>query len=114
MLKINCFLLTVTLSFFSLFLFKGEDTLAFKTANTKHEISNDHTVNKCAISIDNSCEEFIHYEKQKRQNSLNHVLAYKPLSKRLFETNSHYLKVCDLLDVNLTVGKIIYPFHSFL
>jgi len=114
MLKINCFLLTVTLSFFSLFLFKAEGTLPLKTTSSKHEISYDHSVNKCAISIDNSCEEFIHYDKQKRQNSLNYAIAFKPLSKRLFETNSHYFKTCDFLDVNLTISKIVYPFHSFL
>ncbi|HMR15130.1 MAG TPA: hypothetical protein PKD13_01490, partial [Mariniflexile sp.] len=114
MLKINCFLLTVTLSFFSLVLFKGEGALALKTTSSKHEIRYDNSVNKTAISIDNSFEEFIHIDKQKRQNSINHVSVFKPSSNHLFQTDSHYLKVCDFLDVTLTVDKIIFPFHYFL
>ena len=114
MLKINCFLLTVTLSFFSLFLFKGEGTLALKTTSSKHEIRYDNSVNKTAISIDNSFTEFVHIDKQKRQNSINHVFVFKPAGNHLFQTDSHYLKGCNFLDVNLTVDKIIFPFHSFL
>ena len=114
MLKINCLLLTVTLSFLSLFLFKTETNLAFKSVSQAHDIKIDYSINTCAISINNSFEELVRFDKLKKQNHVNYLKSYKPLNEVLVENNSHYLKACDFLDLNLTISKIVFPFHSFL
>ena len=114
MLKINCLLLTVTLSFFSLFLFKTEGNLAFKAVNHSHDIKIDQSVKTCAISASNSFVELLSFDKQKKQNQINYLESFKPLNKALVENNASYLKACDFLDLNLTIHKIIFPFHSFL
>tara|TARA_R110000868_G_scaffold195442_4_gene441114 strand:+ start:101 stop:436 length:336 start_codon:yes stop_codon:yes gene_type:complete len=111
MLKINCLLLTVSLSFFSLFLFKTEYAPSFKTATPTHKFENDCSLNTCAIVIPNSYEELIHFDKQ---NSGNHCNFFKPLNRVLLENNLLYLKACNFFDVNLTIDKIVFPFHSFL
>ncbi|WP_445736084.1 hypothetical protein [Mariniflexile sp.] len=114
MLKINCLFLTVTLSFFSLFLFKTESNLSYKSVSHPHDIKIDRSVNASAISINNSFEELVSFEKLKKQNHVNYSESYKPLNKVLLENNSNYLKACDFFNLNLTISKIIYPFHSFL
>jgi len=114
MLKINCLLLTVTLSFFSLFLIKTESNLAFKPTNHSHDLKIDHSINACAISTNNSFVELLSFDKQKKQSEINYLESFKPLNKALVENNSSYLKTCDFLDLNLTIHKIIFPFHSFL
>ncbi len=114
MLKINCFFLTITLSLFSLFLFKTESNLSFKPVNHPHNIKIDHSINACAISTNNFFEGFSNFEKLKKQNHVNYFESFKPLNKVLVENNSHYLKTCNFLDLNLTISKIVYPFHSFL
>ncbi|NCO63947.1 MAG: hypothetical protein GW827_08610 [Flavobacteriales bacterium] len=114
MLKINSLLFTVALSFFSLFLFKTESSLAYKPANHSHDIKIDHSINTSAISTNNSLVEFLSFDKLKKQNQINYLESFKPLNKVLFENNSRYLKICDFLELNLTIHKIIFPFHSFL
>ncbi len=111
MLKINCLLLTVSLSFFSLFLFKTEYIPSFKTATPTHKFENDYSLNACAIVNTNSYEELIYFDKQ---NNVNHFNSSKPLNRVLLENNSHYLKACNFFDINLTIDKIVFPFHSFL
>jgi hypothetical protein len=114
MLKINCLLFTVALSFISLFLFKTEGRLAYKPANHSHDIKIDHSINKCAISTNNSLVEFLSFDKLKKQNQINYLESFKSLNKVLVENNSRYLKTCDFLELNLTIHKKIFPFHSFL
>lgn len=114
MLKIKCLLLTVTLSFFSLFLFKTESSLAFKPVNHSHDIKIEHSINTSAISTNNSLVEFLSFDKQNKQNQINYLESFKPLNKVLVENNAHYLKKGDFLELNLTIHKIIFPFHSFL
>lgn len=114
MLKINCLLLTVTISFFSLFLFNTESAISFKKNTPIHEIKIDSSINTCAISIDNSYEELAHFDEQNVQNKLNHFQTFQPLSSILTANNSNYLKVCDFLNLNLTIDKIVFPFHTFL
>ena len=114
MLKINCLLLTVTLSFFSLFLIKTESSLAFKPVNHSHDIKIDHSINTSAISTSNSLVEFLSFDKQKKQNQINYLESFKPFNKVLVENNSRYLKTSDFLELNLTIREIVYPFHSFL
>lgn len=114
MLKINGLLLTVTISFFSLFLFKTEANLAFTPINNSHEIKVDKSTNACAISTNNSFVELLRLDKQKKQNQINLLETFKPLNKVLVENNTHYLKTCDFFELNLTISKIVFPFHSFL
>lgn len=114
MLKINCLLLTVTLSFFSLFLLKTESDFAFKTVNHSHDIKIDQSFNTSAISTNNSFLELLSFEKQKKQNQINYLESFKASDKVLVENNSRYLKSSDFLDLNLTIHEIIFPFHSFL
>jgi hypothetical protein len=114
MLKINWLFLTITLSFFSLFLLRTESNLSFKSVSHQHDIKSDYSINACAISINNSFEESLSFEKLKKQNHVNYLESFKPLNKVLVENNSHYLKTCNFLDLNLTISKIVYPFHSFL
>lgn len=114
MSKFNCFLLTVALSFFSVFLFKSESGIYFKTNTPIHHFKIDQSINACALSINNSYEELITFEKQKRLASGNSLNSIGSLSEALLDNNSNYLKACNLLDVNLTPSTIIYPFHSFL
>ena len=114
MLKINCLLITVALSFFSLFLFNSESSLVIKSINHTHDIKIDQSFNTCAISTNNSLEESIRFDKHKKQTNTNHFYTYKPLSKSHFDNSLQYLKVCDFFNLNLTIRKIVFPFHSFL
>lgn len=114
MLKTNCFLLTVALSFFSLFLFKTDSNFPIKLVNHPHDIKIDHSFNTCAISTNNSFVELLNFDKNKKPSHTNHFNTFKPLDKVLVENNSHYLKVCNFFNLNLTISKIVYPFHSFL
>lgn len=113
MLKFNCFLLTVTISFFSLFLFKTEGPIAYKTVTHTHEIKIDDFYNTCAISVDNSFRDLLSFTKQKL-TSANFFDTFTCLKKVFLEEGINYLKVCNLIDLNLTTRTIIYPFHSFL
>jgi hypothetical protein len=113
MLKINCLLFTVALSFFSLFLFKTDHNLSIKPINYPHEINVDHSINKCAISTNNSFVEILSFDKLKKHNQTNYLERQNSLLI-VSENNSRYLKTYDFFDLNLTISKIIYPFHSFL
>ncbi|SFZ89911.1 hypothetical protein SAMN05428642_101633 [Flaviramulus basaltis] len=114
MQKINFLFLTVSLSFFSLFLFKTESNLSVKSVNHSHDIKIDQSYNSCAISIDNSFDEILSFDEQKNQNQINYLESFKSLNRVLVENNSHYLRICQLFNLNLTIKKIVYPFHSFL
>ena len=113
MLRINCFLLTVAISFFSLFLFKTEGAVTFKTVSHTHDIKIDGLYNTLAISIDNSFRELLSFDKQKLTNT-NFIYTFTCLKNVFLETSFNYLKISNLLDLNLTTRTIIYPFHSFL
>lgn len=111
--RFNCFLLTVTISFFSLFLFKSENTTLFKAITHKHDIKIDGLYNTSAISADNSFHELLSFDKQKLTNS-NFIHTFTCLKKVFLDESFNYLKISNLLDINLTTRTIIYPFHSFL
>jgi len=113
MLRFNCFLLTVTISFFSLFLFKSEGAIAFNKVSHTHEIKIDGLYNTFAISADNSFHELLSFDKQKLTNT-NFIYTFTCLKNVFFDESSNYLKTSNLLDINLTTRTIIYPFHSFL
>lgn len=113
MLKFNYFILTVTISFFSLFLLKTEGVVAFKTVTHKHEIKIDGLYNTSAISANNSFHELLSFDKQKLPNT-NFIYTFTCLKNVLFDESSNYIKISNLLDLNLTTRTIIYPFHSFL
>ncbi|WP_100613806.1 hypothetical protein [Confluentibacter citreus] len=113
MLKFNCFLLTVTISFFSLFLFKTENTISFQAITHTHDIKIDGLYNTSAISANNSFLELLSFDKQKLTNA-NFIYTFTCLKKVFLDEGYNYLKVCNLIDLNLTTRTIIYPFHSFL
>lgn len=114
MLKINALLLTVTVSFFSLFLNKTESNLSFKAVNHSHDIKIDHSINACAISASNTTVEFFNFDKLKKQSQTNYLESFKPSNKVLVKNNTCYLKDCDFFNLNLTIREIVFPFHSFL
>ena len=114
MLKFNCLFLTVALSFFTLFLNKTEGDLTFKKNLPTHNLQDYHSLNTSAISVNNSFEELLTFHKHNQQPSVNHFFTISRLNEMLLGINLNYLKVCDFFDLNLTIGKIIYPFHSFL
>lgn len=113
MLKFYCFLLTVAISFFSLFLFKTEGAVVFKTGKHTHDIKIDDFYNTCAIFVNNSSYKVLNFDKQKLIN-VNFIYAFTCLKKVFLDEGANYLKACHLIDLNLTVRAIIYPFHSFL
>ena len=113
MSKFNCLLLTVALSFCSLILFHSEGSISFEKNTPVHHFKIDQSVNACAVSINNSYEELISFDKQKRLAGGHAFYPIKPLSKAFLDDNSNYLKACNFLDLNLTPTTIIYPFHSF-
>ena len=114
MSKFNCLLLTVALSFYSLILFHSEGGISFEKNSPTHTLKIDQSFNACAISIHNSYEELITFDKQKRLAGGNFFYAIKSLNEPFLDDNSNYLKACNFLDLNLTPTTIIYPFHSFL
>lgn len=114
MSKFNCLLLTVALSFYSLFLFNSERVISFEKNTPVHSFKIDYSINTSAISINNTYDELLNFDKQKRLASGRLFYAIKPLSKSLLDENSSYLKTCNLIDLNLTPTTIIYPFHFFL
>jgi hypothetical protein len=114
MLKINTLLLTVTLSFFSLFLNKTESNFSFKAVKHSHDIKIDHSINECAISASNTIVEFFNFDKLKKQSQTNYLESFKPSNNVLVKNNTCYLKDCDFLDLNLTIREKVFPFHSFL
>ena len=114
MLKINTLLLTVTLSLISLFLLKTESNFSFKSVNHSHDIKIDKSINACAISTHTSLVNFLSFDKQKKQNQINYLESFKPLNKQLVKNNTRYLKVCDFINLNLTIREIVFPYHSFL
>ncbi len=114
MLRFNCFLVTVTISFFSLFLFKTEGTVPFKTVtHHTHEIKIDGLYNTTAITANNSLHELLNFDKQKL-TSTNFIHTFTCLKNVFLDECFNYLKRSNLLDLNLTTRTIIYPFHSFL
>ncbi|MEN3323922.1 hypothetical protein VP395_09295 [Mariniflexile soesokkakense] len=114
MLKFNSLLLTLALSLFTLFLSKPEGDLALKKITPTHEVKIDHSFNALAITTDNSFQELVRFDKEKEPTKPNHFYAKNFLNETVYESDLHYLKVCDFLDLNLTTRSIIYPFHSFL
>ena len=113
MSKFNCLLLTVALSFCSLILFHSEGSISFERNTPIHHLKIDQSINACAVSINNSYEELINFDKQKRLAS-GHAFYPIDLSEAFLDEHSNYLKACNFLDLNLTPTTIIYPFHSFL
>ena len=113
MLKLNCLLLTVTISFFSLFLFNTENTISFNSITHTHDIKIDGLYNTFAISANNSFLELLSFDKQKLTNA-NFIYKSTCLKKVFLDERLNYLKASNLLDLNLTIRTIIYPFHSFL
>ena len=113
MFKLNCFFITVTISFLSLFLFQTETSIPFVSATAKHEIKIEGQQNTSAISINNAFLKIVGFEKQELPGT-HFISAFKYLIKRLPENHASYLKACDSIALNLTVRIIIYPFHSFL
>ncbi|PKQ45645.1 hypothetical protein CSW08_06135 [Confluentibacter flavum] len=113
MLKLNCLLLTVTISFFSLFLFKTESTISFQAITHTHDIKIDGLYNAFAISANNSFHELLNFDKQKLTNA-NFIYTFTCLKKMFLDEHFNYLKLCNLIDLNLTTHTIIFPFHSFL
>lgn len=114
MLRVNTLLLTVTISFFSIFLFKTESNVSFKAINHSHDIKIDSSINACAITTNNSLVEFFSFNEQKTQSQTNYLESYKPLNDVLVENNGRYLKACDFINLNLTIREIVFPYHSFL
>ncbi len=115
MSKLNCFVSTVIISFFSLFLFKTESATSFKRIAHTHDIKIDKAYNTCAISTNNSFEHLVNFAKEKEPPSVNCFYTNASyLNKGSLNTNLQYLKICEFFDLNLTTRTIIYPFHSFL
>lgn len=114
MLKFNGLLLTITLSLFTLFASEFEGVLAIKKITSTRDLKIDHSYNTLAISTNNSLLELAGFEKEKEQTFDTKFFAKKPISEKVFESDLQYLKVCNFLDLNLTIRSIIYPFHSFL
>lgn len=114
MSKINCFVLTVVISFFSLFLFKTESTISFKNITQASDIKIDNAYNACAITVDNSFQDILNFDTQKKPTHSNVFYSFRTIKTLLLNETLNYLKICDLLDLNLTTRTIIYPFHSFL
>lgn len=114
MSKFNCLVLTVIISFFSFFLFITESTISFKSIVHKYDIKIDNAYNALAISTNNSFQELLNSDKQKKPSSCNVFYTFKHLKKIFLDVDFNYLKGCNLLDLNLTTRTIIYPFHSFL
>lgn len=114
MSKFNCLFLTLALSFFSLILFHSEGSISFNKNTPIHHLKIDQSINAYAISINNSYEVLINFDKQKRLTNVNLFCSVKPLREAFLDDNSNYLKASNLLDLNLTPTTIIYPFHSFL
>ncbi|MGZ0015825.1 hypothetical protein [Yeosuana sp. AK3] len=114
MLKFNGLLLAVTISFFSLFLFKTENSRSFQAITHTHDIKIDSLYNAFAISANNSFEELLNFDKQKKPTVYKVFNDFKLENKELLNESLNYLKVCNFLDLNLTTRTIIYPFHSFL
>lgn len=113
MLKINCFLLTVTLSFFSIILSKTEGTISYKIVDQTEDIKIDSFYNTSAISANNSFNERLGFVKQKLTNG-SLIFSFSYLTDQILDEGLSYLKACNLIDLNLTTRTIIYPFHSFL
>lgn len=113
MFKLNCFFITVTISFLSLFLFQTETSIPYGTAPQKHEIKIEGQYNTSAISTNNSFLKILSFEKHELP-SVHFTSAFKYLIKRLPDNHASYLKACDFIDVNFTTRTIIFPFHSFL
>lgn len=114
MLKFNCFILTVTLSVFSVVLLSTENQVSILSVNNSHDIKFDHTLNAMAISTNNLFLELFSFDNQKNNNPLQYLESYIALNKLLFNTNTLYLKACDFINLTFTASEKIYPFHSFL
>lgn len=113
MFKFNCFLITVTISFLSLFLFQTETSIQFSSTKQAHDIKFDVNYNTSGISANNSFHELFSFDKLKL-TSVPFTNSFKYIKKGLSDYHANYFKTCNLIDLNLTVRTIIYPFHSFL
>ena len=114
MLKFNCLLLTVTLSFLSLFVIKTEDAFTLNTNHSTHSLKKDHSFNALAISTNNSFEELLNFDEQEKQPNINFSFSNTSFNEVFFNAQLQYLKICNLINLNFTISKIIFPFHSFL
>jgi hypothetical protein len=114
MQKFHGLLLTVALSFFTLFLCKFHTDVALKKITPTHKLHDNNSLNSYAISANSSFEELRNFEEYKNQLSVSHFYTNLSLNKFLLDVNSSYLKACDFFNFSLTVRTIIYPFHSFL
>jgi chromosome condensin MukBEF complex kleisin-like MukF subunit len=114
MLKFNGLLLTIALSFFTLCLGKAEGDLTLKKPVPTQQLHDFHALNTSAISVNNSFEELIVIDEHNTRFSENRFYAITRLSNLCISIDLKYLKACDFFNLNLTISKIIYPFHSFL
>lgn len=113
MKKFNWFLLTVTLSLFSLLLFKTEGAVVHKKVTHTPDIKIDGSYNTSALIVNSSFNERLGFDTQKLP-SAHLIYPFIHLKNAFLEDGVNYLKVCSLIDLNLTTRTIIFPFHSFL
>lgn len=114
MQKFQGLILTLLVSFFTLFICELESTLAIKDYVAKHELQDNHGINTAAITIDTSLEVPTNLEDYKNQPTVNHFYANTSLNKLFLEPSTSYLKTCDFFDFSQIIGVLIFPFHSFL
>lgn len=113
MLKLNGFILTVTLSLFTLILFKTEGPIVYKAATHTEAIKINGFHNTSAVATNNFSYEQLGSVKQKI-TSPNFIHSVNNLKKAFLDEGISYLKDSNFIDLNLTTRTIIYPFHSFL
>tara|TARA_R110002049_G_scaffold285400_1_gene466283 strand:- start:28884 stop:29228 length:345 start_codon:yes stop_codon:yes gene_type:complete len=114
MRKFNGLLLTIALSFFTLFLCKLEGDVALKKHSPTHKLQDKHALNASAVTTTISSEELLNFDEHKYPSFTKHFYADTSLNKIFFDIKSSFLKVCDVFDFSLSIGSIIFPFHSFL
>jgi len=114
MVNINCLLLTLVLSFFSVVLLKTVD-YSFIEENTSTPYFQDHiAINNSAISVINYNEYLSNLKTFDNTKTEKQFCFLRYLEKVDNPEELHYLKTCNYLNLSLTISNIIYPFHSFL
>ena len=114
MLKFNCLLLTIALSFFTLLFSNTEGHISFEKNIPTHNFQDYHSLNSSATTVDNSFEKLLIIDEQNTQPSVNYFYTVSCLNELLFNIQLNYLKTGGFFNLKLTISKIIYPFHSFL
>jgi hypothetical protein len=113
MVYFNCFLLTFLLNFLSIFSSLSGDNISFEKNQTIHNVENHVTFNDLAICSPIALEIKPCFTIKKISQVLTFSEKDKPLAKDFLEFLSYY-KASVLIDLNLTVSNIIFPFHYFL